>query len=279
MKILDKSNKDIIAILTEEKERFERDNYEEILTSISEDIILNNILDQIEDSLNIETIKEKQSLFNYFDIRMKALIDTYTYENEEYPTLIETIDEVLNIISKKIEEVFNIEIIYSDIIDIEKKINYVKALYNFFTVNLYKTVTNLSYSFINKNLEVYVKEIGKINTEERNNLSYKYLQTDIDNEYTPFIYNLDSIINTLDFPEGMYSEDVIEMITNEDQGEETYEVINNIFIDNEWVEVLYKESLANTLLEVIHKNYNLIREIKIKFINELKDKNEEEIEK
>lgn len=258
-------------VLEMEHDEFQRENYEDILASISEDIVIENILDQIQDSLNIETLKEKQSLFPYFETKMRDLVDKYPMETAEYPEVFASIDSALNTISKKIEDVYQFEIYYSEYIDIEVKLDYVKSLYEFFTIGIYDGLFKLTNSFINAGIDGFVNELETIDKEERKNLSYKYIQVDIDNKYTPLVYHIKEVINTLDFPIDMYAEDVFEIMIKDDEGEEISNNIAKIFIDNEWVDVVYQEPITETLIEAIHGNENLIKDIKISLIKTYKD--------
>lgn len=250
---------------------FRRDDYKDVISQISEDILLDNILDQINDSLNAEEIDNRYSLFNYFKDRIGKLLKEYTVGDEEYPEVVHSINNVLTIISDKIEEVYSLNIEYGDMIDIETKLEYVEALYTFLTIDIYKHVFNFTDKFIKDNIENYIIEIGKVDKVDRENLSYKFIQNDIDNKYTPVVYRTKEIINTLSFPSDMYAEDVFEKMIEDDQGEVINNTIARIFIDNDWVDVIYEESLLDILLELIHGNENLIKDIKISLIEEYKE--------
>src|SRR5699024_10632997 len=238
----------------------------------SEDIVIDNILDQIENSLNIDTIDSKQYLFNYFDNRINELLETYTDEKDEYPEVLEKIDNILNTISKRIEEVFGFDIEYSEVIDIEKKLDYVRSMYEFFTIKTYENVLNLTKSFIVSNIESYIKELENVDKSIKKNLSYVHLSKSIDNRYTSVIYHLSDIINTMEFSSDMYAEDVFEIMVCRDMGEEVNSNISSMFIDNEWVEINYEQPITSRLIKAIHGNSKLIKDLKIKLLDKYRDK-------
>lgn len=242
------------------------DEYNVLIASVSSSLIIDNILDQIEDLDNIETLKGRNSIFKPLQDRMEYLIKKYPSGSEEFQEVYATIDSTLELISDRIEEKIGINIEYSDIIDMKRKIDYVSSLYEFFVVRLEENLENFVTSFILANKDAFTP---KLSTEETKNNSYNYIKQFINNEYTPMVFKIRDIITSLELPK-LVNEDSLEYMINVDPDELVNYTTRLILIDNQWVEVDHIKPLTDFIQPMINDNEALIQAIKFKLAERLK---------
>lgn len=242
------------------------DEYNVLIASVSSSLIIDNILDQIEDLDNIETLKGRNSIFKPLQDRMEYLIKKYPAGSEEFQEVYTTIDNTLELISDRIEEKIRINIEYSDIIDMKRKIDYVSSLYEFFVVRLEENLENFVTSFILANKDTFTP---KLSAEETKNNSYNYIKQFINNEYTPMVFKIRDIITSLELPK-LVNEDSLEYMINVDPDELVNYTTRLILIDNQWVEVDHIKSLTEFIQPMINDNEGLIQAIKFKLAERLK---------
>ena len=242
------------------------DEYNVLIASVSSSLIIDNILDQIEDLDNIETLKGRNSIFKPLQDRMEYLIKKYPAGSEEFQEVYATIDNTLELISDRIEEKIGINIEYSDIIDMKRKIDYVSSLYEFFIVRLEENLENFVTSFILANKDAFTP---KLSAEETKNNSYNYIKQFINNEYTPMVFKIRDIITSLELPK-LVNEDSLEYMINVDPDELVNYTTRLILIDNQWVEVDHIKPLTDFIQPMINDNEALIQAIKFKLAERLK---------
>lgn len=242
------------------------DEYNVLIASVSSSLIIDNILDQIEDLDNIETLKGRNSIFKPLQDRMEYLIKKYPAGSEEFQEVYTTIDNTLELISDRIEEKIGINIEYSDIIDMKRKIDYVSSLYEFFVVRLEENLENFVTSFILANKDTFTP---KLSAEETKNNSYNYIKQFINNEYTPMVFKIRDIITSLELPK-LVNEDSLEYMINVDPDELVNYTTRLILIDNQWVEVDHIKPLTEFIQPMINDNEGLIQAIKFKLAERLK---------
>lgn len=242
------------------------DEYNVLIASVSSSLIIDNILDQIEDLDNIETLKGRNSIFKPLQDRMEYLIKKYPAGSEEFQEVYVTIDSTLELISDRIEEKIGINIEYSDIIDMKRKIDYVSSLYEFFVVRLEENLENFVTSFILANKDAFTP---KLSAEETKNNSYNYIKQFINNEYTPMVFKIRDIITSLELPK-LVNEDSLEYMTNVDPDELVNYTTRLILIDNQWVEVDHIKPLTEFIQPMVNDNEGLIQAIKFKLAERLK---------
>ena len=242
-------------MLLEEKEYelggYDRsDEYNVLISSVSSSLIIDNIIDQIDDLDSVEKLKGRNSIFKPLQDRMEYLIKKYPAGSDEYGEVYETIDNTLESISDRIEEKIGINIQYSEVMGIEKKIDYVSALYEFFVIRLEENLENFVVEYLYENKDVYN---SKLTADEMRNNSYNYVKQFIDNEYTPLIYRIRSIVNELELPK----------LVNY--------IIKMIMIQNQWVEVDHIKPFTEFIQPLINNNESLIQAIKFKLAKKLKE--------
>lgn len=259
-------------MLLEEKEYelggYDRsDEYNVLISSVSSSLIIDNIIDQIDDLDSIDKLKGRNSIFKPLQDRMEYLIKKYPAGSDEYGEVYETIDNTLESISDRIEEKIGINIQYSEVMGIEKKIDYVSALYEFFVIRLEENLENFATEYLFENRDVYNP---KLSADETRNNSYNYVKQFIDNEYTPLIYKIRNIINDLELPK-LVNEDSIGYIVNVDDEEFVNYIIKMIMIQNQWVEVDHIKPFTEFIQPLINNNESLIQAIKFKLAKKLKE--------
>lgn len=248
--------------------QFEQEEYAEVITKVNEDIIIDNIINQIEGLKNKENLGTRQSLFKYIDDRFIYLMNKYGSDPDKRSEIRGMFDDILDTISNAIEDQININIEYSSVLDMETKFEYVHALYNFFVIDLQNELVDMIFNYVIGNKDQLTELIDKtLDPEDRKNLSYQYIRKDINNKYTPLIYYLDTIIETLDIPN---NEDIIEFMTIGDEDELSNSLVNQMLVDNIQVQCDHKENLVDTFESVLKGNNDIQRLTAIKLINELK---------
>ena len=248
----------------------EKDFYEEesdaIIMQISEDIVLDNMIEQIRESNNLSKYDlEKSSFFEYFEKRFNFIIDRYEESTDIVRKCKAAYDEILNQILSSIDEVYNISIEFNEIILIEKKAEYTKALYYFFVINQKENIENLLVNIIQKNSEDLIKLTSEfMNKEIEKSLSYVNLKKIIDNKYTPLIFFINEIINNI---EVKYNEDVLEMMIGSDEDELTNFYIDRLLIEQSVADINFEKNLMEILLpNIVENNKNLRRAVQNKLI-------------
>lgn len=258
-------------MLIEEKEyesgSYDREEeYNVLIASVSSSLIIDNLLDQIEDLDNVETLKARNSIFEPLKDRINYLLKKYPAGTEEYQEVYETINNTLELISDKIEEKIGINIEYSDVLDLGQKILKVSALYYFFVVNLEKNLETFIVNYIYENRDMYKL---KMSAEEQRNNSFNYIKKFIDNEYSCTIFKIRQIIEELELPK-LVNEDVLDYIISEEPEELINFIIEDMLIENQWVEVDHIRPLSEFFQSLTVDNEILIQSVKFKLAEKLR---------
>lgn len=248
----------------------EREEYDRTLASVSEDILLDNILDQIDTAKDKKSLYERTNLFEFFTQRINYALHKYgQLEDDRYGETVTTISDVLDRVTRALGEKFGFEVIYSDVIPLETKLSYVDSLYNFFIVDLGDHLSSLVTKDILEYKDTYAQMLSELDKQDKKNVSYLYLEEIINNQYTTLIYNLKDVINTLEAEQTI--EDTIEGLIADDPNEYHSFIINQIFLENQWVDInVTGEGLFNELKPLIYENDKLFITVKNKLINALK---------
>jgi len=238
---------------TEDKDYQREEEYRNLLHTISEDIILESILDQIEDVIvNVDqTVIKTNKSFEYFEERLMYLLNTYGQDGDKIGEIYQHTDQILNKISKAIEEVYNFSIEYSEVIPSELKFQYVKAMYNFFILDIKDNVQHLAYNYIYKNRDTFKNLFSKLSNQDKKNLEYIHIKEVIDNDYTNMLYHLNDIVDTIEIP---ISEDVLDFIIDEDPHEINNYMMDRLFNNNEFVDLTFETPLINNLKPLLNEN-------------------------
>ena len=259
----------LLVVVLEKNDNLEyarEEEYKEVMAVVSEDIVLSNIIDQIKDLKNLDTIYNRTSLFDFFEERLNFLYSKYSDDSikmNEVTLLANSIsDSIIYEIGKTIGIDFEIS---EDAILTETKLQYAKSLYNFFVVDIAEKLEVMTFNYIIKYKDTFRDLFSTLNKDDKKNFSYTYLKNSIDNEYTPMIFHMNDILDTIEIP---HNEEFIEMIVKDDPEIDNY-FIQKIIIDNQFVEINHKCNFVDTFKQLITTNNNLIRNVKNKLVNTL----------
>ena len=141
----------MIINLTEDPELVDVDfgDKEDLLASISEDTMIDNILDQIEFLGTDENTYRNSSLFQYFRDRIDYIRTKYPDDLDAIQQTNEVLDRIFSAIQKK----YALDVKLTESLDFDKKLDYVEATYNFFVLNVFERTSNFFKTYILDNLE------------------------------------------------------------------------------------------------------------------------------
>lgn len=256
----------VLYLLDIDEERdFVKEEADVIVMQISEDIILDNILEQISNSLDYKFYdRNKQSFFEYFEKRFEFVIKRYDDDTDVVHRCKMAYNDVLNQIMEKIEEMFEFNIEFEENILIEKKAEYIKSLYYFFVINQKENIENLLINIIHKNID-FLKNNFKdnISKDVEKSLSYNNLRKSIDNDYTPLIYYTNEVLDNIEVE---FNEEILELMIKGEEDE-----LNNFYVDRLLIEqsigsVVFENNLLDTLSPLIEENKILKRSIQSRLI-------------
>ena len=133
-----------IINLTDESDLTEVDfqEKENLLASISEDTMIDNILDQISFLGTDENTYQNSSLFQYFRDRIDYIRTRYPEDQEAITQTNEVLDRIFGAIKRK----YALDIVFTDSIPFTKKLDFVEAMYNFFILGIFDRTANFYYA-------------------------------------------------------------------------------------------------------------------------------------
>lgn len=243
------------------------DNYqeEEILNMLSDDIILDNILNQIKNSTKKENILDtKSNLLEYFQNRYSFIMKKYAENEDVISKTNDIINDVLDEILNAINETFKFKITLSESLLIKDKFEFIESLYEFFILNLKDSLISLGYEYIIDNLKSLRSSLKIRNKKD---LSYINIKKLIDNENTAVVFQTESILSNLG---ELDNETIIEMMTEYDP-ELVYNYnVRRLFLDNFCCDVCFDDEFFNHIKLLLNNAYVIQIEIQKKLIEKLK---------
>lgn len=245
--------------------QMEHEEFSDVITRVSEDIIIDNIISQIEKFKEPEFLGNRKSLFGYIEDRFTYLVNKYGTEVDKVDSIKIVFDKILDDISDAIEKEISTDIEYSQVLSLNDKFDYVKSLYEFFIINIEDELVDLVVNYTVKNKKSLSELFNSnLHTDERKNLSYNYLRNSIDNEYTTMIYHIDTVIETMDI---QFNEEIIELMTLNDEEEFTNFTVNRILVDNVLVDCDYKDILLDVFKPLLVDNKTIERKASLRLID------------
>ena len=139
---------------TEDYDFLKKEKCDEIISELSEDLMIDNIEDQINNINKEDNSFRNSSLFQYIKERVEYIWSMEKEINGEY---YKVIDNVLNRVSKSIEDKFGFSIEYSDTIPKEIKLAYIESMYNVLILKISNTTSELLSNYIMKNRDILQK--------------------------------------------------------------------------------------------------------------------------
>lgn len=247
-----------------------KQEFDEVIMNISEDIMIDNIKEQIEDSNNKKfyTDQYHKDFFNYFEIRFNFILERYKEDNDILNRTKDVYNDILNQIQESIQNTYELDIEFEGDILIEEKSAYIKALYYFFVLNKKELLNNLFINYIENNIS-YLSKTYQNNLEDEVNssLSYSNLKKTIDNEYTAMIYSIPEIIESVYISD---NESIIETIIYDEESELYNYQIYKLLVDQAITSVRFDNNLIDVLRPSFQENNILFREVQYYFINKYK---------
>lgn len=254
----------------ENETEFIKEEADIIVMQVSEDIILDHMIDQIEKSVIPSEVTEmKQNFFPYFELRFKFMMDRYEEGSEARNACIDAYDVILDTLLDKINDVHGISIEFPSVTSIERKEEYVKELYTFLVCNIKENLINYLYHTVMNNKDFLLEMIMSDDSNVNNlrSLSYQNLRKYIDNEYTPLIYNINKIA-LIDVD--ITNEEFLESCIRNDEEEITNYAVSRLLIEQSIADIDFKESFTAIYSNTIEYNSEIHREVKIRLIESLK---------
>lgn len=247
-----------------------KEEYDEVIMNISEDIMIDNIKEQIEESNTRQFYINQyhKDFFEYFEIRFKFILERYKEDNDILIKTKQVYHDILNEIQESIENTYQFSLEFPEDILIEDKAQYIKSLYNFFVLNKKETLNNLFINYIEKNIMQLAKTYkDSMDEDVINSLSYNNLKKTIDNDYTPLVYSIPEIIDGIHISD---NEDVIETIIYDEESELNNYQIDKMLVEQSVTDVRFDNHLINVFRDSFIENNVLHREVQYYFIDKYK---------
>ena len=219
-----------------------------IRNSISEDIILDKLYDDIENIFNIKINENKIDYLNEIINKYNTIKSMYSENIEVLSSTKEEFFNILNNVKELIENDYDFNLEFNILLNEETKIDYIYNLYLFFIINIKDTIYNFLINYINFNIDGLIK-ICKVN-KNKNDIIIKNLKNTIKPEYIGIIYNLDLILNTIE----CNNYDVIVRSIESDPALMENYFINKMFIDEENAYINFEENIINKFKSIINNN-------------------------
>jgi len=240
----------MIINLTEEPELNEVDfgEKEEILASISEDTMIDNILDQIQFLGTDENSYQNSSLFQYFR-------DRIDYIRTRFPDDLETIhrtNEVLERIFIAIANKYALDIQFSESLPFEKKLDYVEAAYNFFVLGIFERTARFYMTYVRENLEALRTEAkSRLTPADAKDLSYKAISESCQTDNAEVIYYLNDFLDSIDIVDSIQ---VLEYMMKGEEEEINNHLISSLIINETYTDVNFQRPLGSIIQRIAKSN-------------------------
>lgn len=221
---------------------------EEMLANISEDTMIDDILDQISFLGTDDNFCRNNSLFNYFRVRIDYLRSKYP---DDQDTIIKT-NEVLDRIFDAIKKKFALDIKLHESIPFETKLDYVEAAYNFFILHIFEKTSNFFYSYIFDNLDVLRKEgKARLTPEDLKNLSYKTIAESIPAENVPVVYFLHDFLSSINMIDSIQA---FEYMIKGEEDEIDNHLMYSLLVNETYADVTFLEPLGDIIQKLAKSN-------------------------
>ena len=240
----------MIINLTEDPELVDVDfgDKEDLLASISEDTMIDNILDQIEFLGTDENTYRNSSLFQYFRDRIDYIRTKYPDDVDAIQQTNEVLDRIFSAIQKK----YALDVKLTESLDFAKKLDYVEATYNFFVLNIFERTSNFFKTYILDNLEALRAEgLARLTPADQKNLTYRSISDSAPAENIPVIYFLQDFLNGIDLTDSIQ---VLEYMMKGDEEEINNHLVSSLLINESFAEVNFLQPLSKRIIKVAKSN-------------------------
>lgn len=240
----------MIINLTEEPELTEVDfgEKEDILASISEDTMIDNILDQISFLGTDENTYRNSSLFQYFRDRIDYIRTRYPDDSVAIQQTNEVLDRIFGAITQK----YALEVQFEDSLPFEKKVDYVEAAYNFFVLHIWEKTATFYLTYVLENLESLRTEgASRVTAADQKDLSYKSILESSPTENVKVIYFLSDFLKAIDISDSIQ---VLEYMMKGEEDELDNHLISTLLIDEAYASVNFLQPLSTVIQKIATAN-------------------------
>lgn len=241
---------------------FDGEDRNEVLNSLSDEILIDNLVNQI-NKLDIRDYVNEDYL-DVFNIRFNYLFNKYQNEENFITELRKIKNEIYFKVITEICNKFKINFIKTQDELIDEDYFSIMYIYRFFVLYSYENIINFFINYIHYNKEDLIKQnSSNNNTKDLSYINIKKVYKNIGN--TTIIYNFEDIINTI---ASTIEDDefVLETIISEDIDNFLYIKIKNLFLEGNDTFSLQPE-YSDEFFKPITDNYEMITEIKFKYLN------------
>ena len=239
-----------IINLTDESDLTEVDfqEKENLLASISEDTMIDNIIDQISFLGTDENTYQNSSLFQYFRDRIDYIRTRYPEDQEAITQTNEVLDRIFGAIKRK----YALDIVFTDSIPFTKKLDFVEAMYNFFILGIFDRTANFYYSYVMNNLaDLRAEGQTRLTPTDLKNLSYKSIVESAPSENVVVIYFLNDFLRAIDLVDSIQ---VLKYMMAGEEEELNNHLVATLLIDEEYVDINFLLPLGAIIQRIARSN-------------------------
>jgi hypothetical protein len=218
---------------------------EQIINSLSDDIIFDSLVEQIENVFN-STDSSPVFYLTYFTGKYNFLMNKYA----EYEDLCNKIKEIREEFFFKlkglIETKFDFVVEFDSALGKEEQFLNISHMYNFFIIRFKDNSANLVNKYIDREMKDLIKYYKPL--IDKKDLTYANMKKTINKDATVVICKLPEIIQnmTVDSPK-----DVVGLLID-DEYEISNMMIKDIFVASEWIS--YGETFIDNIMKSIKQN-------------------------
>lgn len=231
-------------------------NYDQrdILSNLSSEISLDTIEQQIEKLFDKdEPPRNSSDVFDTFVQKYKFLKNKYNDSDDFIPELEQIVEEVSTNILNNIENNFDFKVTFSESLETSDKLHYIHMIYNFFVNYIEDDIESLFYNYFIQHIKEFPNR--EVNTKDQTYISFKGI---IPSEYLNQIFNYTENIETIkEFK--LFSEDLIELMIENDPMKECNFWCTKIFIDNTFVDIAFGDNFKNNILDIAFNSNKLYK--------------------
>lgn len=226
----------------------------DILSNLSSEIQLDTIRQQIEKLFDEDdTPKNSSDVFESFVQQFKFLSEKYK-DNETFISDLETaMEEITTGILTLIESKFDFTITFMDSLPMADRLHYIHMIYNFFINNVEDNIESLFYNYFIQHINEFPEK--EINVKDQTFINFKgILPNDVLNQIYYYTDNIETLKTY-----NMYSEDLLELMIENDPMKECNFWITKIFIDNLYTDISFGRKFKDIIVNIAFNSNKLYK--------------------
>jgi ribosomal protein S15P/S13E len=236
---------------------------EQILNSLSDDLIFDSLKEQIENTFN-SVDSSPVFYLTYFTSKYDFLINKYS----EYEELCDKIKEIresfFNRLKELLETKFDFTVEFPMTMSLDEQFQNLSHLYNFFVIRNKDNITRLIIQYIEKEMKNLIKYYKPL--VDKKDLSYMNMKKSINKDIATIICKLPEIIDNINISN---PSDIIELFID-DEYEITSIIIRDLFLERKLVS--YGDEFINNFLKHIKENEIYYLLVRTYFMNKYNEK-------